>query len=294
MKRLLVTCSLVVLAAVPAGGQETGMEVDRGASAYDQLDNLWLAAGAGYMMPDDQDSTWLFFGTLNYGFPLYDDWGLGWQAGGQVLFRDDDPDWTGALGLFQREAPLEIQREAGLEEVAWALQGLYVRTHNDADLAGLKPVVGAYLDDINYLVLTGIWGINDENVSRTPPEVVELVDQAMLAWGTRWMDGALRTEVGGGYAFGNVEEAIVGAHAGWNITEIMSVNVTGQMDLEGNYYAALSLGFDLGADGANASFNNMAIREGTRYTPFPIEGLPVIFYESEERVFGGGFGGGGF
>ena len=178
--------------------------------------------------------------------------------------------------------------------MGWALQGLYLRTHNDADLAGLKPIVGAHLDDINYLVLTGIWGINDETVSRAPREVMEIVNQTMLIWGTRWMDGALRTELGGGYAFGNVDDILVGAHGGWSVTEIMSVNITGQMDFEGNYYAAGSLGFDLGADSANASFNNIAIREGTRYTPFPIEGLPVIFYESEEEVFGGGFGGGGF
>ena len=95
MKRLFLALSLSILAAAPARAQEARVETDSDTSIYDQFDNLWIDAGAGYMMPADEDSTWLLFGTLNYGFPLHEDWGLGAQAGGQVVFRDNDPDWVG-------------------------------------------------------------------------------------------------------------------------------------------------------------------------------------------------------
>ncbi len=291
MKRALAVLCLLAFATA-AGAQEVREGTQPKGTIYDRLDNLWFDMGAGCMMPAEEDSTWLFYSTMSYGFPIDEKSGLGGQTSAQVTMRENDPDWTLALGLFQREAPITFQRHLGLQEASWAMQLLYVQTFNNADLFGLKPILGAHVDDDNYLALTGIWGVNDETVDRTPaPDTMQLVNQSMLIWGSRWLGGKLRTEAGAGYAFGTVDEVILGVHTGLQLTDMVSINVTGQADLLGNYYAAVSLGFDLGREAGNSSFNNIAIREGTRYTPFPIEGLPVVFHENDRgEVTGGGFG----
>ncbi len=275
MRRVLLGLCLALLSAGTVLGQEPVAGVAGPGGGY--VDNLFIEAGAGAMMPADEDSTALAYGAVNYGFPIVDEWNLGVEAGGKLTLRDNDPDWLASLGIFQRQF-------LGYN-AAWSVQAVYQNTWDHADLMSLKPVAGMALDDMNYLALTGVIGLNEEHVERgIEPVTQQPLDQAMLLWGATWTD-AIRTEVGAGYAFGEVDAMTLGVHAGYQLTSMVSVNLTGQADFEGNYYAALALGFDLGETSANATFNNVT---GTGYTPFPLGSLPVVFYENQDRDVQGG------
>jgi hypothetical protein len=100
-------------------------------------------------------------------------------------------------------------------------------------------------------------------------------------WGAEWSD-KVRTELAGGYQFSDVESILLGVHCGMAIDSVTNLNLTGSVDFEGNYYAAVSVGFDLGGTGRNATFNNISMRGETDYTPFPLGSLPVMFYETEK------------
>jgi hypothetical protein len=223
------------------------------------------------MLPQGEDSTGLVYGSANYGFPIADVVRLGGQIGGRVTARDNDPDWLASAGIFQRGVQL------GTADTAWAVQGVYQDTWAKADIISLKPTFGVQVREYDYVAVTGVWGITEEHVG---PATQQPVDQAMLLYGAEWND-QLRTEVGAGYEFQNLDTIQLGAHAGYMLDKTTSINCTYAADFEGNYYAALSLGFDMGGTGRNATFNNVKSDDG--YTPFPMGSLPVVFYETQLR-----------
>lgn len=234
------------------------------------VDNLFGEVGGGMMMPAGEDKTADIYGALNYGFPVLSDEGLGAQVGTKLTARDNDPDWLATGGFFQRGV------KVGDVEGAWALLGNYERTWQQADLWALKPVMGVGLDKSNYLALTGLWGLNDRTVDTGTQQIT---DQTMLLWGLNCSE-ELTTELGGGYQFGDVDRIQAGIHAGYMLTEMMSLNGTLALNTEGDYYFALSVGFDLGANGANATLNK--IMTGAKdFTPFPMGSLPVTFNSTE-------------
>ncbi len=269
--RLAVLCIVVLVAA--AGFAQEAEPAAEPAVQPTGVENLFAEVGGGYMMPEGEDSTSLVYGALNYGFPIVDIVRVGGQVGGKLTLRDHDPDYLASLGVFQRGVKVNTVN------TAWAIQGIYQNTWAKADLISIRPTWGVELGDYDYLAVTGIWGLKDE---KTSEGVQQPVDTALLLYGAEWSD-KVRTELAGGYAFSNVESILLGVHCGMAIDEVTSLNLTGSVDFEGNYYAAVSVGFDLGGTGRNATFNNISMTSETDYTPFPLGSLPVMFYETEKR-----------
>jgi hypothetical protein len=265
MKRAFLVLCLICVGAV-AFAQEAAAP----AATAMGVDNLHVETGAGLMTIEGEDSTGLLYGAVNYGFPVSDIVRMGGQVGAKLALRDDDPDWLVSAGVFQRDVPL------GVSKAAWAVQGIYQNTWAKADLLSLKPTFGVEIDEYDYVALTGVWGLNDEN---TRYGVQQPVDQALLFWGAEWSE-SFRTELGGGYVFQDVDSMLVAAHVGYALDSVTTLNCTGAFDMDGNYYTAVSLGFDLGGGGRNATFNN--VTGGESYTPFPLGSLPVMFYETQE------------
>lgn len=270
MKRgAILVCVVLVLSCAAFAQEEQPAE----AAGPAGVENLHAETGIGWMMPPGEPTaTGLAYGGLNYGFPISDIIRLGGQVGGRFTLRDNDPDWLLSAGVFQREVRM------GATNTAWAVQCVYQNTWAKADLVSLKPTFGVEIDDYDYLALTGVWGLNDENVSGGTQQPA---DQVMLLWGAEWSD-EFRTEIGGGYEFQDIDEIILGVHVGYALDVTTSLNWTGVMDFAGNYYTSVALGFDIGATGRNATFNNVTRKAESDYTPLPLGGLPVLFYESQE------------
>jgi len=272
----IVLCAVLALAC--AGLAQEAQPAEE-AAAPAGVENLHAEAGVGWMMPPEEPTaTGLVYGGLNYGFPICDIIRLGGQVGGRLTLRDNDPDWLVSAGVFQREVKIKTTN------TAWAVQGVYQNTWAKADLISLKPTFGVEIGDYDYLALTGVWGLNDENVSGGTQQPA---DQVMLLWGAEWSE-EFRTEIGGGYEFQDIDEIILGVHAGYALDSMTSLNWTGAMDFAGNYYTAVALGFDIGATGRNATFNNITQKSESDYTPFPVGSLPVLFYESQPADVSGG------
>ncbi len=272
MKQMaIVVCAVLVLAC--AGFAQEGQPV--GAAGPE---NLHAETGLGWMMlPGEPSSTGIAYGAVNYGFAVSDIIGLGGQVGGRFAARQNDPDWTFSAGVFQRDVRI------GTTDTAWAIQGIYQNTWAKADLISLKPTFGVEVSDHDYLLLTGVWGLNDERVSRRRVRRTQQpVDQAMVIWGAEWTD-EFRTEIGAGFEFQDLDEWVLGVHTGYMLDTITSLNWTGMFDFAGNYYTAVALGFDIGGTGRNATFNNIRRDGMDDYTPFPISGLPVISYQTQDR-----------
>ncbi len=267
-----VLCAVLVCTAAASA-----QEADAQAQPAGGVENLFTEVGVGWMMPEGEPtSTGLAYGAVNYGFAVSDIIKLGGQVGGKFMLRDDDPDWLVSAGLFQREVLVDGSK------MAWAVQGVYQNTWAKADLLSIKPTIGLAVEEYDYIALTGVWGLNDEHIRSSTGVIAtqQAVNQAMLIWGAEWSD-EFRTELGAGYAFQNVDAILVGVHTGLAVDDVTSLNFTGSFDFEGNYYGGLSLGFDLGAGGRNATCNNISRKGASDYTPFPLGSLPVIFYESE-------------
>lgn len=277
MKRgIILVCAVLVLACTGVAQDAPPVEAADPAG----VENLHAETGIGWMMPPGEPTaTGLVYGGLNYGFPISNIIRLGGQVGGRVTVRDNDPDWLVSAGVFQREIRM------GATNAAWAIQGVYQNTWAKADLVSLKPTFGVEISDYDYLALTGVWGLNDETVSGGTQQAA---DQVMLLWGAEWSDD-FRTEIGGGYEFQDIDEIILGVHVGYALDSTMNLNWTGAMDFAGNYYTALALGFDIGATGRNATFNNVTQKTDSDYTPLPLGSLPVLFFEFQEEKVSGGF-----
>ena len=277
MKRGFVVLLLVLLSSGAALSQQAPAAEPKAAEQKPAAEtlNLFVDTGGGLMLPDGEDSTPLYYAAINYALPAIPEYGVGGQIGGKFTLRDNDPDWLAQAGLFQRGV------DYGFAEGAWSLQGVYQNTWLKADLLSLKPTFGFELDESNSLAVTGIWGIREETVGRFAggKVVQQTVDTAMLLWGASWND-ALRTEVGAGYEFQDVDSVLLGLHAGYTLNDMTSVILTYSFDFEDNYYAAAGLSFDLGEKGRNATFNNISVVGNNAYTPFPLGSLPVMFYET--------------
>jgi len=277
MRRAISVLLLVLAVGGIALCQEAPAAKEKAAPAPAQegiVDNLFGELGIGMMMPAGEDKTPLAFGAVNYGFPILAGAGLGGQVGTKLTARNNDPDWLLSAGLFQRGIDI------GATNAAWAVQGNYTRTWEQADLFSVKPTFGVDLDKTNYLALSGLWGLNEKRVDGPTQHIVT---QAMLLWGSCWTP-ELATEIGAGYQFDDVDRLQAGVHAGYMLNKIMSINGTLTLNTEGDYFAGLSLGFDLGANGRNATFNNIMVTGGNDFTPFPMGSLPVAFYQTESNL----------
>ena len=284
---LLLGTTFFVQEAVAATGSEAPAgEAAAPAKASAGIDNLFVEAGGGVMSPHNEDSTMLGFGSVNYGFALAKDFGLGAQVGAKATLRKHDPDWLASAGLFQRGL------DVGGLACTWAVQGTYLRTWEGADLLGVKPTLGAEIDKDNYVALTGAWGLNSKQVGPAVSDKQLIVTQALVVWGSAWADNFV-TELGAGYEFHDVNSAQLAGHAAYKVNDMMNVNLTADVDFEGNYYAGVSLGFDLGGNGRNGTLNNITKDGVDDYTPFSLGSLPVMFYQSKAAAPAAGGGGDG-
>jgi len=288
MKQAIIVLLLVLLGAWVAIAQQAPPTKEKPAAPAKEkaaagaaekptgFENLYKEIGVGIERLNNQDTTGLGYGLANWGFPVVPEWNLGGQVGGKITARRDDPDWLAAAGLFQRDIAL------GSMTGAWAVEGIYQNTQEHADLLSIKPILGVEFMKDNYLVLTGIIGVNEEHLQRAGGVVTaeqEAVDTAMLLWGTQWMD-KFRTELGAGYEFSDIDRMVLGVHAAYQIDKMMNANLTVQSDFRDAYFVSVGLGLDLGRNGANGSFNNITKTRPSDYTPFPLGSLPVPFYET--------------
>jgi len=270
---LVLACGGVALSQAAPAAKEKAAPAPA-ASAGGIVDNLFLEFGVGAAMAPGEDKTPLASGAVNYGFPILADAGLGGQVGTRLTVRNYDPDWLVSAGFFQRGLDL------GFANFAWALQGNYERTWEQADLFSLKPTMGIDLDKTNYLALAGVWGLNDKGICEGTQQNAT---QAMLLWGACWTD-KVATEIGAGYQFDDIDRIQAGVHAGFMLDKMTSINATLTLNTQGDYFAGLSLGFDLGGNGRNATLNNVMTAGGNDFTPFPMGSLPVLSYETQKAA----------
>lgn len=258
MKRwMLVICAVLAVTAA--------------ASAWEfNMDNSFVDMDAGMQKPAGDLSTWQAGLSYNQGMPLYRDWGLGAQLGASVTLRDDEPDWLGCAGLFQRGSNI------GGRDTLWGLQGFWVNTHYKADLAFVKPSFGMALNPMSYCVLSGIWGKNEESLFLDVPWLhkQEGINEASLVYGRQFNDN-LSGEFLGGYQFSAVDEPIVGTKFVYRVNDALTFNVGGVSNFAGEYNASAGLGWDLGRRGRTDKLTRVSRDGDDDYTPLPIGNLSM-------------------
>jgi len=279
MKRLMG--SAVVLLFLSFFVVLQGAEETEGAQAMKEtrlgvtVENAFIEASAGYENQTGIDSTWTGNLGFNHGLPLNRDWGLGFQWGGRVTLRDDEPDWLAGVGVFQRGVDFNGY------QMMWGLQGFWQNTHQKVDLAHIKPTLAWQVDDMNYWGLTGLWGKNEDRAKFRVPFLYkqEGVDQAAAFWGHRWRED-LATEFMGGYQFNDIDEPVVGATLSWQLDPELSLNLSGSSNFAGDYLASVGVGFDLGANSRTDRLIKVTQDDADDYTPLPIDSMTQPRYNT--------------
>jgi hypothetical protein len=236
-------------------------------------ENALAEIGVGWMDPDELwEPTWTVSAGCNAGFALKRDWGLGWQIGGKVTLRDDEPDWLAGVGVFQRGLTCEL---TGLDAM-WGLQGFWLNTDQDADLAVIKPTLGWQLNDDDYVGLSGLWGKNEDTAHFCVPWLYRTqgMNMAGAFWGHNWGSG-LSTELLGGYQFDDLKKPMGGLALSWNISDKLSLNASGSGNFTGDYATSIGLGIDLGKKGRSPVLTYVRRQDEDDYTPLPLGGISL-------------------
>lgn len=267
MKRLVGSALVLLLMGglMTAWGAESVQEAE---SSGMGLDNAFVELSAGQTMQPGEDSTWTANVGFNHGLALQRDWGLGFQWGGRVTLRDDEPDYLAGVGLFQRGVDFYGS------QLMWGLQGFWQNTYQKVDLAHIKPTLGWQIDDTNYCGFTGLWGKNEDRAKFRVPWLYkqEGVNQAAAFWGVNWRDD-LTTEFMGGYQFSDIDEPVLGLTLSWQRTDEMNLSLSGSSNFAGDYMATFGVGFDLGANSRTDRLIKVAQDDADDYTPLPIDSM---------------------
>lgn len=267
MKRLMgsVLVLLMLSGLMTASGAEPMEEAEPSGVG---LDNAFVEMSAGQTMQPGEDSTWTYNVGFNHGLALQRDWGLGFQWGGRVTLRDDEPEYTAGVGLFQRDVDIFGS------QMMWGLQGFWQNTYQKVDLAYVKPTLGWQLNDKHCFGLSGLWGKNEDRVKFRLPWLYkqEGVNQAGAFWGIDWQDD-LTTEFMGGYQFNDIDKPVLGMTVAWQYAEALSLNLSGSSNFDGDYMALVGLCYDLGANGRTDRVINVAQDDEDDYTPLPLDSV---------------------
>ena len=139
-------------------------------------DNLFLNAGAGVEKPVGEDSTPYGLFGANWGIPLTqpDNVALGLQLGGNVKFREDDPELNGTLGGFARNFKTFESRQG-----AFGLLLDYRRTAFHNDLWDVRPILGTTVSEKDAVGIEGVAGVSREHGQ-------EIIDQFTTFWTRDW------------------------------------------------------------------------------------------------------------
>ncbi len=230
-------------------------------------DNLFLNAGAGIEKPPGEDSTGFMAIGFNWGLPLNaESDGVAWgaQVGGDVTFREDDPEWSQTLGVFCRKLA-----SFGDEEAALAVLFDYTHTAFGNDVWAFRPVLGTTISDQDAIGVTAIIGLNDDDEPLGESRICqECADQFELFWNRDWNE-AWASELGVGYQFGDVDETIFNGvlvyavNDGWDVAGLGSVNTAG------HYLVGVRVSYHFGQTRRHDVLHNIDGAGAGRFTPFP-------------------------
>jgi hypothetical protein len=282
--KLIVSLTTVVLclSVISARADEAGKA--------GLLDNLFLELGAGYQEPAGEDGT--AFGVLgaNWGVPLTrnsDGIALGLQLGGDVTFREDDPQWGLTFGPFARNL------KVGDRQAALALLVDYTRTAFDNDLWALRPIAGVMLNEKDGVGLTGTAHLNrDSSTSGTTIVRQQAIDRVDAFWNRDW-NGALATEISIGCQFSHIDEAVFGGQLVCGLNPNVDLSVGGEVNTAGDFVIGARVSYHFGSTGRHDSIHNIGGSGKSLYTPFPKRRLTSLAHETRRSSLPGGGGGGG-
>lgn len=230
-------------------------------------ENLFLEAGAGWQEAPGEDSTgWTRLG-FNLGLPLNDESdGVAWgaQAGGDVTFREDNPEWSHTVGMFARRLA-----SFGNEEAAAAALFDYTRTAWRNDVWAFRPVLGTTLSDRDAVGVTAVIGLNDDEEAQGESTVCqECADRVELFWNRDW-NADLASELGVGYQFGDVDETLFNAVVVYAVTDAWDVAGHGTINTTGDYVIGVQVSFHFGQTRRHDLLHNIDGEAAARFTPFP-------------------------
>ncbi len=242
----------------PAPAQEVGL-----------ADNLFLNAGAGVERPVGEDSTPFGLFGVNWGLPLTQPdhiaWGL--QLGSNVKFREDDPELNGTFGGFARNFETLEGRQG-----AFALLFDYRRTAFHNDLWDVRPILGTTVSDQDALGIEGVAGLGRDGGQ-------EIIDQFSTFWTRDWNE-TVGTELGVGYQFSHVDEALLRGRVAFALTEYVDLGFGGDVNTDGDYAVGVNLSYHFGGTGRHPSLHNIGGSGAGAYTPFPDASFPTLAYRN--------------
>jgi hypothetical protein len=245
-------------------------------------DNLFLDGAGGFEKPTGEDST--AFGSIgvNLGLPILPNqdhngvaWGL--QLGGDIKFREDNPEYDITVGVFARNLVVRDQQAA----VAMLMDYRHSAYHHD--IFALRPIAGITLTKQDSIALTGVIGLNDDKEEFDNRIIrVETTDRIQAIWTREWTD-RITTEFSGGYQFSDVDEGFGGAQIVYGLNKHMDVAVGGEINGNGNYSAGITFSYHVGGLGRHASVHNIRSSGAGFYTPFPKRSFPAMWHKTESN-----------
>ncbi len=230
-------------------------------------DNLFLNARAGFEKPTGEDSTGFAALGFNWGIPLNaESDGVAWgaQVGGDLTFREDNPEWNQTLGLFCRKVPA-----VGDNEAAAAALFDYTHTAFHNDVWAFRPVLGTTLGKQDAIGVTAVIELNEDSSSQGAAGFCqECEDRLEFFWNRDW-DEKLASEWGVGYQFGEVDETIFNWVMAYSISPAWDVAALGSINTAGNYDIGGRVSFHFGATSRHDVIHNIDGAGKARFTPFP-------------------------
>jgi hypothetical protein len=239
------------------------------ARSTDLVDNLFLNTGFGIEKPPGEDSTW--FGVLgaNWGIPLSPPDGVAWglQLGASLKVRDDDPEFNLTFGGFARNFAV-MQEQQG----AFAVLFDYRHTSADNDVWAFRPILGTTLDPDNSVGVEIVAGLNRDHRQ-------EVIDEFSAFWTRDWGED-LVTELGIGYQFSHVDEALFRGRVALALRRFTDLSFGLDANTDGDYALGLGLSYNFGGTSRHATVRNIGGSGRELFAPFPAADFPVLMHRS--------------
>ena len=265
----------------PPGDAEIGAAADRESDAANTPTKRWrnLFVDVTNAALDDPGESSTYAGSVgaNYTVPIAPRHLVALQLGGDLTFREDNPEFDVTGGGFARGLSLTDDIEAGA-----ALLVDYRHTQRDAALFAARPTGGVDLGENDAVGVQGVIPLNDDTVRRRATERItqRITRRADVFWGHRWNE-TLWTEISGGFQFGDVDSPIFGGQIAYAIHPAVNLAGIGEINLDGDFAAGVSIVFDLGKSGQASTLRRFGSSAGL--TPFPKRSFPVTMVESRRR-----------
>jgi len=264
---LVVATVLVVCASARADDATNRVEPAPPMSRL--TDNLYFNGSAGWEKPPGEDSTG--FGSIgaNWGIPLTppEDVAVGLQLGGNVTFRDDDPEGNVTFGGFGRNFRIFNDQQGAI-----AALFDYRRTAFHNDVWDFRPIIGTTVSPQDGLGLEGVAPLNTDRGQQAIGEFTGF-------WTRDWFD-PFATELGLGYQFSGVDEGLLRARLAYGLTPQWDVGVGGDLNTDGDYAMGVVVSYHFGYTGRHAFLHNIGGSGAQLYTPFPDASFPELLHRT--------------